>query len=467
MPSHQGKQARKAGLLTAPLPAISFHQWQRQICDSWFETNAAFAANITQRKINFPDHIQDTLTMRAIAVFMRYGVTGSFGAKCPVGSCTGNLFIQMRSSGQKWHTYVWSCSKSGHMHMDEPVNCQGVMQRIPINSWMPFLEFINRLRLGERYSRIKCEMEALYGVVSPQSFTKWKTIYQQSLGDALEVTGGLIIGGPSETVVMDETVIGVDKSDGWAFDTKGINKRGPTQMRTCTQRTKKLVKKGVPKRLPARTVYKTQKMKPGTFELCLKASALKATAAWQAMQGPSAKKKPAANKRPAANLKSNGRWLWLAVRVGIGSAVCTHENGMKRIAYRLLPRKSESKDGKPRGLEEIKDTIEAHIAKESLLVHDAWTSTETAVEELGYKHPPGIVHKEGYRDVHTGFHTNDAESENSRLKDASRARYGHLRLTEDELAEYAFYVNIGSSMPNVLRGLAVSGGGPFPTAALR
>ena len=77
------------------------------------------------------------------------------------------------------------------------------------------------------------------------------------------------------------------------------------------------------------------------------------------------------------------------------------------------------------------------------------------------------MHKEGYRDVHTGFHTNDAESENSRLKDASRARYGHLRLTEDELAEYAFYVNIGSSMPNVLRGLAVSGGGPFPTAVLR
>ena len=107
------------------------------------------------------------------------------------------------------------------MHMGEPVNCQGVMQRIPINSWMPFLEFINRLRLGERYSRIKCEMEALYGVVSPQSFTKWKTIYQQSSGDALELTGGLIIGGPSETVVMDETVIGVDKSDGWAFDTEG------------------------------------------------------------------------------------------------------------------------------------------------------------------------------------------------------------------------------------------------------
>ena len=58
----------------------------------------------------------------------------------------------------------------------------------------------------------------------------------------------------------------------------------------------------------------------------------------------------------------------------------------------------------------------------------------------------------------TGFHTNDAESENSRLKGKNRKRYGQLNLNENELAEYVFYINVGSTMTKVLEGLAVCSG---------
>ena len=37
-------------------------------------------------------------------------------------------------------------------------------------------------------------------------------------------------------------------------------------------------------------------------------------------------------------------------------------------------------------------------------------------------------------------------------------RYGKLYLNEDEMSEYVFYVNLGSSMSSVLQGLAVSSG---------
>ena len=113
----------------------------------------------------------------------------------------------------------------------------------------------------------------------------------------------------------------------------------------------------------------------------------------------------------------------------------------------------------PRGFDEIHDTIESRIAKGTTVVSDGWSSTVAALKELGFKGPPAVVHEDGYRDVKTGFHTNDAESENSRLKRKNRIRYGQLQLNEKELSEYCFYVNLGSSMSKVMEGLALSNAG--------
>ena len=70
-----------------------------------------------------------------------------------------------------------------------------------------------------------------------------------------------------------------------------------------------------------------------------------------------------------------------------------------------------------------------------------------------------MVHENNYRDKATGFHTNDAESENNRLKSWNRQRYSKLLLDEHELQEYVYYINLGDTMSLVMEGLAASNGG--------
>ena len=62
-----------------------------------------------------------------------------------------------------------------------------------------------------------------------------------------------------------------------------------------------------------------------------------------------------------------------------------------------------------------------------------------------------------FRDRSTGFHSNDIESGNGRLKGWSRHRYGRLQLSEPDLHEYAFYVNRGTSFVEVMDALGRCG----------
>ena len=298
------------------------------------------------------------------------------------------------------------------------------------------------------YATTKEETVAEQGNLSKNTFTKWRTLYQTALGTALDVLKLRQVGGRGITVVVDETVVGVHAEDGWASQTQGVNKGGSKPSRTSRRTTKKLVKKPVLKMLPARTIFRTQRTERRTYKLQKKPSAC-------LRKKPSSATSPVV-KKPAANLKTAGRWLWLAIETAKGRRVLTHADHTKRIAFRLLPRKADAAQKKPRGLNEITNTLRAHVAKGSMLVFDGWTSTKTAVEQLGYKHAPPVKHDSVYRDPTTGFHTNDAESENARLKSWSRRRYGRLNLSEAEMCEYVYYVNAGASMPCVLRGLAAS-----------
>ena len=88
-----------------------------------------------------------------------------------------------------------------------------------------------------------------------------------------------------------------------------------------------------------------------------------------------------------------------------------------------------------------------------------------AVRRLGYRHTRPVQHRVTFRDAETGFHTNDVESENNRIKRFLRKRYGYLKLgrykqidndTALDLYEYVFYVNIGSQMSDVMKALAAS-----------
>eukprot|EP00973_Karenia_brevis_P028060 3864050-Karenia_brevis.AAC.1 len=85
-----GKRAREPGLMQTTLPPMTFAQWQRSMCNQWFSTNTHFLTHIVQRPLKMPDHIPDTLTTRAIAVFCRYGVATTYD-KCPVAKCCGDI----------------------------------------------------------------------------------------------------------------------------------------------------------------------------------------------------------------------------------------------------------------------------------------------------------------------------------------------------------------------------------------
>ncbi len=76
-----GKQARNAGFLQQPLPPIAFCKWLSNMNEDWFNSNTAFLVYIVQRKLIMPAHIPDNLTVRAIAVFLKYGVAQVFN-KC-------------------------------------------------------------------------------------------------------------------------------------------------------------------------------------------------------------------------------------------------------------------------------------------------------------------------------------------------------------------------------------------------
>ena len=134
----------------------------------------------------------------------------------------------------------------------------------------------------------------------------------------------------------------------------------------------------------------------------------------------------------------------------------------------------DPRGAKPRGWKELKKVIKQHVKKKSEIVKDGWKPSTKAVtelqNELGLKLLPGKVHQKWFRDPTTGLHSNDAESEISKLKGWMRKRYGSIRGRagpEDEVDhnlaskvdEYMFLNNIGSSMDNVMEALHYANGG--------
>ena len=141
----------------------------------------------------------------------------------------------------------------------------------------------------------------------------------------------------------------------------------------------------------------------------------------------------------------------------------SHANGKKRVTFRLLPSHDDAMDGKTRGWKEIGQTIEDHVHKASILVFDKWTGTIAACKRHGYTYGPPVNHSLGFREQSHGFHSNDVESENNKIKQWLRQRYGALKLgrkraldndTVLDLYEYVFKINVGESMTEFMKALA-------------
>ena len=77
----------------------------------------------------------------------------------------------------------------------------------------------------------------------------------------------------------------------------------------------------------------------------------------------------------------------------------------------------------------------------------------SAAQALGFCFVEPINLSVEFRDRETSFHSNDIESENNRIKAKSRHRNSRLILTENDLHEYAYYVNAGQRMADVMLAL--------------
>ena len=125
--------------------------------------------------------------------------------------------------------------------------------------------------------------------------------------------------------------------------------------------------------------------------------------------------------------------------------------------------------GKPRGIKSMKKAILKCISPKAFVVHDKWKASSPALADIGFKSAPPVNHSQGWRDRATGFHSNDIESEFSRLKRYVRERYGRLSfqcqgaddaeetdaVDAGDLYEYTFKTNVGNSFFDVLKALQI------------
>ena len=391
------KVARSGGVIDAfksgERQQMTLHEFQKAVSPSWFTSQTAFLAHVVLASVAFPSHLPDSWHARALVVFLHYGLVQTV-KECPV--CKGPVHIQSRIT-KGCSTLTWTCTRLGHKHLDKSVNGFGILKKVSINNWMPFLNLLVLFWLERAWRDIVIEMQDAYGNIKEHTLTSWRRLAQSVIKKYIDVVNGWVIGSENVVVVIDESVIG------WNKDApKGIRKFSPA--RRTGLRSRRAVRKRILKRLPAKTLWK----KP--------AGAVMKKPAGAVMKKPSSTSCGTVMKKPASKVsvqgtekdpRANGRWMWAAVAVGKGSQLYTHENGLKTFTYKFLPNKSLAQDGKPRGLKEIRSVLQERVAKGSFLVFDKWRSTVAAVKQLGYKSAPPVDHSSGFRDQDTGFHSND------------------------------------------------------------
>ena len=149
---------RTGGLHGKPLEDITFIEFQKCVCEQWFQSDTHFRHYMLQRQVLDEDGQNVSLTLRSIAVFLRTGIILGMH-KC--AECSGPTRLECsKSSSDGGVRYRWTCRTSGHKHMNHSVNSCGFLSKVNINNWMPFLHIMNMLRLGLHAfkSPMKCGM---------------------------------------------------------------------------------------------------------------------------------------------------------------------------------------------------------------------------------------------------------------------------------------------------------------------
>lgn len=408
-------QARLPGTLTPKQFAAQFHRQQQTDTDSSF-------AHMLQQPVSWPHGFIDSFFLRAAMILYSFGLL-SWQTSCNQARCGGKVLFEETVRNDRADTtcrYHFRCLRCGTRTSPE---ASGLLHGVRSHHWMAWIHFTALCCHNQSWSQIKTTLRSQYGIGSPDhTLGAWLERVQRAMGDYIQAKKMDVIGGKGFVVAWDETA--------WGRQRAGIMKK-PAQQRGRSVHTMK--------RLPGQTIWK----KPAVQE-------------------------------SAPSDQGETRWIWMAVLCGrLASAggpaeVFTHKNQTKRVAAVLLPASRNALQGKPRGTQQLKKVIKHHIKPGTKPVTDGWAPSASAVNSLGHFEEHAVVnHSKEWRNE-DGYHTNDIESENNRLKTWARRRWGRLppKCTDEMLMEYVFRVNVGSSFKCVLTAVQHAAGVRSPSVAV-
>ena len=295
---------------------MGLNSFRKGINDGFFETSSGFQKHVMYQALNIDEssNLQDTSALRALLVFMRYGMVKIWKCSKCKSSCT------IRQNG-KSGACVWKCRKHGDsQHFRKCVTIPALDGKIRSQCWMAFLHFVVFMISNEKMKRIEEELRAAHGTAKG-SIHKWQTLYHECLKSYMHSKNLNKIGGGSTRCVVDEIAVGkVGVRVGKPASRLGSMLRGPAR---------------IARREPCKTVWKTG-----------------------ARKGDAAKAKKSKDKRN----NKNTQWIWLGVQCGKDKkAPATHGKGTKRVAAAVLPAASEAVDKKPRGHETLKAVLKKNL----------------------------------------------------------------------------------------------------------
>ena len=289
----------------------------------WFASQTKFTLRALGPHLVLPEGLKDGVALRGVLLADALRLW-PLPKVCPQNRRHKVLLVQEQD--RNCLRFRLRCSHNGADCYRSCLCPAGLLSKVHLSLWLPFLCFVNGMRLNYRWTKIMTDMDSVFGVKNKRTFQAWRALYQDALTQYLEKNKGLIIGSsPGDVVVSDE--------------------RSTAQTKTAT---KNIV------RLPGRTVHKFKRP----------ASTLHRPAAVP-LHRPASVMKNIFNKNKGTpkDACSGGRWLFAAMLVGNQEKRYTHANGKKQFSFKVLPTPALAPDKKSRGTASMKKVQRASHQK--------------------------------------------------------------------------------------------------------
>ena len=115
--------------------ALTMDSFMKSVQESWFTSVTSFLVNVVFRPLTLPDDVPDSFTLRAIMVFVHYGV---IPRPQTCRTCSKRICIMHREDR---NVYMFQCPTSKH-HYQEAIQSKGVLSKVLQSSWAALLMMV-------------------------------------------------------------------------------------------------------------------------------------------------------------------------------------------------------------------------------------------------------------------------------------------------------------------------------------